>query len=121
MSRFVELDPNVCQETEPEGQEYRYCVFEQSSNDCTVQKVLHKANMTANEINSSSGDSAVDSVINITQRGLCQLQKQDHFCKEILSLLQTFQLQIGDPYCTENELLMRNIIDKKHFQTIVLP
>ena len=38
MTRLVDLDPDMCQDPQPEVQEYAYCVFEQLPNVPTVQK-----------------------------------------------------------------------------------
>ena len=45
MSRLFKLDPDVCQEPEPEGQEYGYCILEQLPSVSTVQRVLHKSKL----------------------------------------------------------------------------
>ena len=50
MSRLIAIDPEICQDLEPEGQGYGYCVFEELSNVSTIKKALLKANVTINEI-----------------------------------------------------------------------
>ena len=45
----------------------------------------------------------------------------DPLCTRILDQLQASKLQPGDLYYIESELLMRNVVDNKHFQTAVLP
>ena len=39
MSQLFEPDPDACQETEPEGQEYEYCMFKQVLNIHMMQNV----------------------------------------------------------------------------------
>ena len=78
--RLVEPDPDIYQDPKPEGQEYKYCVFEQLPNVSTVQNVLHKASPEVHEINSSP---AVDMEFHIAQEKLHQLQQQGHFFKRM--------------------------------------
>ena len=50
MGRLVVLDPDVCKNSEPEDQEYKYCIFKGLPKVCTVQKVTQAANMTVNVV-----------------------------------------------------------------------
>ena len=59
MSKLVELDLDACQDHEPEGQKYGYCLFQQLTNASTIQKVPQKASTTVTEINASPADSAL--------------------------------------------------------------
>ena len=43
MSRFIEIDPDMYQDPEPEDQEYGYCVFKQLPSVSTVQNVPNRA------------------------------------------------------------------------------
>ena len=84
MSRLVELDPEIFQNSESEGQEYRCCTFEELHSISTAQKVPQEANMTVNEVNTSSADSSKYMKLGMMHRGLCKVQQQDHFCKRTL-------------------------------------
>ena len=55
MSRRITIDPDICQDPEPEGEEYGYCVFEEVPIISTIRKVPPKTYITLNEITASSG------------------------------------------------------------------
>ena len=67
MSRLVELDPNICQNCEPEGQEHEYCIFQQLPIVSTVQNWIHTANMTVNAIHTSPANTAIGLMLKIAQ------------------------------------------------------
>ena len=116
MSKLITIDPDTCQDPEPEGQEYGYCMFEELPNVSMMKKVLPKANVTLNEIRVSSAGPGTDLKLDITNEKICQLQQEDPFSRRIMSLLKS------SLYYIENELLMSNIIDNKQcFHTVVLP
>ena len=60
MSQLVELDPNVYQDPEPEGQTHGHCIMEQLSIVSIVQNMLLKAKIDVNNISSFPADSVVD-------------------------------------------------------------
>ena len=122
MSRLIIIDPDTCQDLEPEGQEYEYCIFEELPNVSMIKKVSSKVNMTLNEITVSSADLSVNLQLGVTCEQLCQLQQGDMLCKKIMSLLKSSELQNNNPYFMEDELLIRNMIGNKQcFHTMVLP
>ena len=82
MCRLIVINPGTCQDPEPEGHEYGYCIFEELPNVSTIKKVSLKANVTLNEAMVSSADSGTDLQLNITHERLCQLQQEDPFWKE---------------------------------------
>ena len=55
-SRLIVINPGTCQDQEPEGQDYGYCVFE----NYLVKKVSPKANVALKEIMVSLADSGSD-------------------------------------------------------------
>ena len=73
MRRLIAIDPVTCQDVEPEGQEYGYCVFEELPNVSMTKKVSLKADVTLNEITVSSVDSGTDVKLNITYKWLFKL------------------------------------------------
>ena len=40
MCRLIATDPDTCQDPEPEGQEYGYCIFEELPKVSTIKSVL---------------------------------------------------------------------------------
>ena len=60
MSRLIVIDTDMCQYQQPEGQEYRYCIFEELPNVSMIKKVSSKVNITLNEIVVSLADLDAD-------------------------------------------------------------
>ena len=122
MNRLIVINPDTCQDPQPEGQEYGYCIFEELPNVSTIKKVSSKVDVTLNEKMVSLAGLGADLQLGVTCKQLCQLQQEDPFCKRIMSLLKSSELQTNNPYYMEDELLMRNITDNKQFfYIIVLP
>ena len=69
MSRLIEFDTYVCQDSEHKGQEYGYCVFEQLPVVPTLQKMPPKDNTFINETDVPPTNSVVDFHLNITHEG----------------------------------------------------
>ena len=66
MSRLLTINSDTCENLEPEGQEYGYCVFEELPNVSMIKKVSPKADITLNEVMVSSADSGTDLKLKIT-------------------------------------------------------
>ena len=45
MGRVIVINPHTCQDPEPEGQEYGYCIFEELPNVSTIRKVFSKVDL----------------------------------------------------------------------------
>ena len=60
MSRLIVINLDTCQDPEPEGQKYGYCVFEELPNVSIIKKVSSKTDITLNEITASLADSSTD-------------------------------------------------------------
>ena len=104
MSRLITTNPDRCQDPEPEGQEYGYCVFQKLLKVSMIKKVLPTTNVTLNEILVSLADSVTDFRLNITHERLCQFQQEDPFCKRIMGLLRTSKLKTNNPYYMEDKM-----------------
>ena len=104
MSRLIAIHPDTCQDPEPEGQEYGYCVFEEISSVSMIKKVSLKANITLNEIMVSSADSGTDLKLNITNERLHQMQQEDPLWKGIMGLLKSSKLQANNPYYVRRQV-----------------
>ena len=81
MSRPIAIDPDTCQDLEPEGQEYVCCVFDELPNVSMIRKVSLKADKTLNKIMVSSADTGTDLKSTVMNESLCHLQQEDSFCK----------------------------------------
>ena len=66
LSRLIVIDPDTCQDPEPEGHEYGYCVFEELPNVSMKKKVSSKVNITLNEVAVSSSAHSADLQLSIT-------------------------------------------------------
>ena len=122
MSRLLIIDPDTSQDPEPEGHKYGYCIFEELPSVSTKKRLPSTTNVTLNDVVVFSTDHSVGLLLNIICKQLPQLQQEDHFCKRIISLLESSKLQANNPYHIEDKLLMRNIIDNKQcFHAMVLP
>ena len=98
MSRLIVINPDTCQDLEPEGQEYEYCIFEKLPNVSLINKVSSKVDVTLNEVTVSSADPSADLQLNKTYEWLHQLQQEDPFCKRTMSLLKSSKQQTYNPY-----------------------
>ena len=85
MSRLIVINPDTCQDPEPEGQEYWYFIFEELPNISVTKILISKSNITLNEMMLPSSHSDID--LNITHERLCQVQQEDPFFKRIIDLL----------------------------------
>ena len=122
MCRLIVIDPDTCQDLEPEGQEYWSCIFEELTNVSMIKKVSPKVDVTLSEITLSLADPTAGLWPGIMHKQLCQLPQDDVFCKRIMSLLKFSKLQTNNPYYMEDRFLMRNIIDNQQcFHTMALP
>ena len=84
MIRLIVIDTDTCQDPEPEGQEYEYCIFEELPNVSTIKQVSSKVNVTLNEIMASSPDLSANLWLGVTHEWLCQLQQENPVCKRIM-------------------------------------
>ena len=75
MSRLIVINPDTCQDPEPEGQEYGYCIFEELTNVSMIKKVSSRVKVMPNEIIVSSADPSGGLWLGITCERLCQLHQ----------------------------------------------
>ena len=65
MSRLTVINPDICQDPEPEGHEYGYCVFEKLSYIHMKKRVPSTVDVTLNEVAVSSINHTTDLQLNI--------------------------------------------------------
>ena len=65
MSRLITINPDTCQDLEPKGQKYEYCVFKELPNFSTIRKVSLKTDVTLNEITATLADSGTSLKLNM--------------------------------------------------------
>ena len=118
MSRLIVVDPQIKQDSEPEGYEFGYYTFdslpamEVSNIEMTKQK--------PNEKEKNDNDSVID--LPLPDDILSHLQSQDIFCSHILSQIEKGNIKEGHIYLVHNKILKRYVTDRNNtYETIVLP
>ena len=120
MSRLINIDPQVQQDSEPEGYEFGYYTFDtlptlEVSNIETTQDASVHVNDESNVINSLLE-------LPIGNNTLFELQQKDTFCANILAQADKGNIIEGQLYIIQNKLLKRYVTDGDNtYETIVLP
>ena len=120
MSRLINIDPQVQQDSEPEGYEFGYYTFDtlptlEVSNIETAQDT----SVCANDHNDANNNLLEFPMDNET---LFRLQPKDRFCANILAQIEKGNIIKGWLYVIQNKLLKRYVVDGKNmYETIVLP
>ena len=118
MSQLIDIDPQIQQESEPEGYEFGYYTFDtlptlEVSNIDTTQDVLSNDKSDPNE-----------NLIGLPLNNdiLIELQQKDTFCANILAQIEKGNIIEGQVYKVQSKLLKRYVTDgDKTYETIVLP
>ena len=118
MSRLIEIDPQIQQDSEPEGYEFGYYTFD----TLPAIKVSHieTTKQTFNEKESNDTDSAIK--LPLSGDMLFNLQSQDAFCSHILMQIEKGNIKEGHIYLVQNKILKRYVIDGDNtYETVLLP
>ena len=118
MSRLINIDPQIQQESEPEGYEFGYYTFD------TLPTMEVSSIEAAQDASNIDGRDAKEILINLPldNNMLSELQLQDTFCANILTQIAKGNITEGQMYKVQNKLLKRYVIDgDKTYETIVLP
>ena len=118
MSRLIEIDPHVKQDSEPEGYEFGYYAY-----DPLPTMEVSNINTTQGKTN-DKGEEDVEHLLNLplTDDILSQLQSQDLFCSNIIAQIKKGNIKDGLTYKLHDNLLKRNVADSdKIYETLVLP
>ena len=120
MSRLINIDTQVQQESEPEGYEFGYYTFYtlpalEVSNIETTQDT----SVCVNDNNDSNNNRLE---LPISNDMPSQLQQKDMFCKNILAQIEKGNIIEGQLYVIQNKLLKRYVIDGDNsYETTVIP
>ena len=118
MSRLININPQIQQDSEPEEYEFGYYTFD-------MLPTMEVSNIDApQEISSDNGKDFDGKLINLplTDKALAELQEQDAFCSNILVQIKKGNIKEGQTYKIQNTLLTRYVMDgDKTYKTIVLP
>ena len=116
MSRLINIDPQVQQDSEPERYEFGYYTFDtlpsiEVSNIDTIQDTSVHVNDDNNLLD-----------LPIDKDMLCRLQQKDEFCANILAQIEKGNIIEGQIYIIQDMLLKRYVVDSDNtYETIVLP
>ena len=107
MSRLININPQIQQDSEPEGYEFGYYTFDtlptlevtniETTQDASVNDECHPNN------------SLVELPIDNTT--LSELQQKDTFCANILAQIEKGNIIEGQLYIIQNKLLKRYVTD----------
>ena len=118
MSRLINIDPQIQQDSEPEGYKFGYYSFH-------TLPAMEVSNIdTTHETSSDNGKDLIDKLVKlpITDDMLLKLQLQDTFCSHILAQIEKGNIKEGQTYTIQNNLLKRYVTDgDKTYKTVALP
>ena len=118
MSRLIDIDPQIQQDSEPEGYEFGYYTF----NTLPAMEVSNIE--TTEETSSKKKKDDMETIIRLplTDDMLSNLQSQDTFCSNILTQIEKGNIKEGQTYIVQNKLLKRYVSDANNtYKTVVLP
>ena len=120
LSRLINIDPQVQQESEPKGYEFGYYTFdmlpalEVSNVEATQNTSVH-----VNDTNAYNNNLWELPIGNDT---LSQLQQRDMFCNNIPTQIEKGNIKEGEPYVLKDKLLKRYVVDGNNtYETTVMP
>ena len=120
MSRLIDINPQIQQESEPEGYEFGYYTFD-TLPTLEVSNIETTQNTSVRVIdNDDSNNDLLELPIN--NDTLSQLQQKDMFCNNILTQIEKGNIKEGQLYAIKDKLLKRYVIDGNNtYETIVMP
>ena len=120
MSRLININPQVQQDSEPEGYEFGYYTFDtlptlEVSNVETTQDT----SVCVNDDNDANNKLLKLPIDNDT---LFRLQQKDKFCANIIAQIEKGNIIKGQLYVIQDKLSKRYVVDSNNmYETIVLP
>ena len=118
MSRLINIDPQIQQDSEPEGYELGYYTFD-------ILPTLEVSNIETTQDASSNDESDPNDnhiELPLDNDTLFELQQKDTFCANILAQIEKGNIIEGQLYIVQNKLLKRCVTDgDKIYETNVLP
>ena len=118
MSRLINIDPQIQQNSEPEGFKFGYYTFD-------TLPAMEVSNIdTMHETSSDNGQDFIGNLVKLplTDDMLSKLQIQDSFCSHILAQIENRNIKEGQTYKIQNKLLKRYVTDSdKTYKTVLLP
>ena len=127
LSRLIDIDPQIQQDSEPEGYEFGYYTFDTlpTLEVSNIEMTQDASSNDEKDFNENlielplDNDTLLESLDNDT---LLELQQKDTFCTNILAQIERGNIIEGQVYKVQNKLLKRYVTDgDKTYETIVLP
>ena len=118
MSQLINIDPQIQQDSEPEGYEFGYYTFD-TLPTLEVSNIETTQDASSND-KSDPNENLID--LPLDNDTLFELQQKDTFCTNILAQIERGNIIKGQVYKVKNKLLKRYVTDgDKTYETIVLP
>ena len=118
MSRLINIDPQVQQESEPEGYEFGYYTF-----DTLPAIKVSNINMAKETISDKDEDDMGNSVqLPISDDMLTKMQSQDTYCSHIKTQIEKGNIKERQTFKIQNNLLKSYVTNGDNtYKTVVLP
>ena len=120
MSRLIDINPQVQQESESEGYEFRYYTFdtlpalEVSNVETSSNTMLH--------VDDTKNSNDVLWELPIYNKTLSKLQQKDIFCNNILRQIEKGNIKEGQLYVIKDNMLKRYVVDgNTTYETATIP
>ena len=117
---LIDIDPHIQPESEPEGYEFRYYIFNELPNvevsdiEVTSGSIMNIETEDASDNNSPKYP--------ISDDVLHKLQQEDTFCKNILNQIGKGNITDGQLYLVKDKILKRYVLEGDNtYETIVVP
>ena len=119
MSRLIEIDPQVQQESVPEGYKFGYYVFDNLPNIEVTDNESTLNSVTDIETKDTSGNNFQG--FPIDNDVLQKLQQEDVFCKNILNQIKKGNISDGQLYLVKDNILKRYVLEGNNmYETTVI-
>ena len=120
MSRLININLQVHQESEPEGYEFGYYTFD-TLPTLEVSKVETSTNTTLH-VDDTKNSNGVLWELSINNKTLSELQWKDIFCNNILKQIEKGNIKEGQLYVIKDNVLKRYVIDGNNtYETVIIP
>ena len=120
MSRLIDIDLKVQQESEPEGYEFGYYTFD-TLPVLEVSNVETSSNTTLH-VDDTKYSNDVLWELPINNKILSELQQKDIFCNNTLQLIEKGNTKEGQLYVIKDNVLKRYVVDGNNtYETIIIP
>ena len=118
MSRLINIDPQIQQDSEPEGYEFGYYTF-----DTLPSMEVSNVNI-ARETTSDKDEDVMGNIVQlpISDDMLSKMQSQDTYCSHMKTQIEKANIKEGQMFNIQNNLHKRYVTDGNNtYETVVLP